>query len=461
MQLLLMVTDATALGFSFFLGYWLRSYVPLLSVPSDPPTFFNYLPLTVLFTLSVLFVFYFARMYHQRRAQSRFDIVWLIIQNISIGTVTAIALETLLFKNSALQFDYPRGVIVFAWGISIVGVMVGREAHGAVVRFLQRREIARDNVLVVGNSEVARSVVKNIRTNYSLGYNLVGVVTESGTGRVAKAEVVGSIEELPQLIDTFSVDQVIIAIPEATRKELVYLVTLCQRGEVDIKIYPDNFAFIAGTLTVDDLVGIPLLSVRDVSLRGWKLSLKRTVDILGAGVGLVLLSPFMLLIAFLIWWQDHGPIFFTQERVGLDGRPFPMLKFRTMIVNAERIAQWTVENDPRITRIGRFLRRTNLDELPQFINVLYGQMSLVGPRPEQRQFVEEFRRRFPRYSERHREKAGITGWAQVNGLRGDTPIDERLRADLYYVENWSLWMDFKIIVRTVWQTLTGRSPNAY
>ncbi|MFP4322716.1 MAG: exopolysaccharide biosynthesis polyprenyl glycosylphosphotransferase, partial [Anaerolineales bacterium] len=228
-----------------------------------------------------------------------------------------------------------------------------------------------------------------------------------------------------------------------------------------IKIYPDNFAFIAGTLTVDDLIGIPLLSVRDVALRGWKLSLKRMVDIAGAAFGLVVLSPIMLLIALLIWLQDRGPVFFTQERVGLDGRPFPMLKFRTMVVDAEQRAQWTTANDSRVTRVGQFIRPRNLDELPQLVNVLFGHMSLVGPRPEQVAFVEEFRKKYPRYGERHREKAGMTGWAQVNGYRGDTSIQERLRADLYYVENWSLWLDFKIIIRTVWQTLSGRSPNAY
>jgi exopolysaccharide biosynthesis polyprenyl glycosylphosphotransferase len=456
------VIDAAMLVLSFFLGYVMRSYVPILTTPTNPPTFLErYLPITTIFTISVLTVFYFTRMYHQRRIVSRFDLLWLITQNVSIGTIMAIALETLAFKNSGLQFDYPRGVIMYAWVFSIFLILIGRSFHRYLIYRLQQANIGRDNVVVVGHGEVARSIIKSIRQTPSLGYNLIGAVTETGRGRLAKTRVIGRIEDLPLIIDAFMVDQVIVAVPEATRKDLVYLVSLCQRGQVDVKIYPDNFSFIAGTLTVDDLIGIPLLSVRDVALRGWRLSLKRAVDILGAAIGLVLLSPLMVLLAFLIWYHDRGPIFFSQERVGLDGKPFPMIKFRTMVVNAEEHAKWTTPQDSRVTRMGRFMRPRNIDELPQLINVLFGHMSLVGPRPEQVGFVEEFRRKYPRYSERHREKSGMTGWAQVNGLRGDTSIEDRLRADLYYVENWSLWLDFKIIFRTIWQTLTGRNPNAY
>jgi exopolysaccharide biosynthesis polyprenyl glycosylphosphotransferase len=214
-------------------------------------------------------------------------------------------------------------------------------------------------------------------------------------------------------------------------------------------------------LTVDDLGGLPLLGVRDIALRGWKLSLKRGLDIVGAFFGLILLSPFLLLTSVLIYLSDRGPVFFCQERVGMDGKPFPMIKFRTMRRDAERLGKWTTPDDPRKTRLGVFMRRMNWDEFPNLINVLYGQMSLVGPRPEQKQFVEEFRETIPRYMERHREKSGMTGWAQVNGLRGDTSIEERLKYDLYYVENWSLWFDLKIILRTIAQTILFRNRNAY
>jgi len=200
---------------------------------------------------------------------------------------------------------------------------------------------------------------------------------------------------------------------------------------------------------------LPLLNVRDVALRGWRLSLKRVVDLLMSSIGLVLLSPLMMLIAALIKLESRGPVFFFQDRVGLDGKDFKIFKFRSMRANASEESQWTVAEDSRRTGLGRFIRRFSIDELPQLINVVLGDMSLVGPRPEQPQFVEKFQESIPRYMERHREKAGITGWAQVNGLRGDTSIEDRTRYDLWYVENWSLWLDFKIIIRTVFKVLSG------
>jgi len=198
--------------------------------------------------------------------------------------------------------------------------------------------------------------------------------------------------------------------------------------------------------------------VRDVALRGWKLTLKRIMDIVGASVALVLLSPLMLFMAILIKLDSPGPVFYVQERMGLDAKPFPMLKFRSMRQDADANGPgWTTKNDPRRTRFGAFIRRYSLDELPQLINVLLGHMSLVGPRPEQPYYVEQFRRSIPRYMERHREKAGITGWAQIHGLRGDTSIAERTKYDLWYIENWSLWLDIKILIKTLVRIFTDRS----
>ncbi|MBA3533140.1 MAG: exopolysaccharide biosynthesis polyprenyl glycosylphosphotransferase [Ardenticatenales bacterium] len=224
-----------------------------------------------------------------------------------------------------------------------------------------------------------------------------------------------------------------------------------------MKVFPDLFQFMAGEMTIGDLNGLPLLTVRDIALQGWKLGVKRLVDMLLSGMALVALSPLMLLIAILIKLESPGAVFFTQERMGLDARPFRLIKFRSMRQDAERHATWTTENDPRVTRLGRFIRKTSIDELPQFINVLLGEMSIVGPRPEQPQYVEQFQQSIPRYMDRHREKAGITGWAQVNGLRGDTSIYERTKYDLWYIENWSLTLDFKIMLRTAVKMLFDRS----
>jgi exopolysaccharide biosynthesis polyprenyl glycosylphosphotransferase len=226
-------------------------------------------------------------------------------------------------------------------------------------------------------------------------------------------------------------------------------------------VYPDVFQIMASEVQISDLDGLPLLTMRDVALRGWRRTLKRIVDIVISVAALIVLAPLMLALAILVKLESSGSAFYVQERMGLDARPFPILKFRSMRRGAEAGtgAVWARRDDPRRTRLGHFMRRYNLDELPQLINVLLGHMSIVGPRPERPEFVAEFRRHIPRYMERHREKAGITGWAQVNGLRGDTSIEERTKYDLYYIENWSLLFDFKIMTKTV---ISGfGDPNAY
>jgi exopolysaccharide biosynthesis polyprenyl glycosylphosphotransferase len=458
----LVIGDALMLSLAFVLGYFLRAELPLPAIPVNPPPLSNYLPMMIVHVVTILVVFYFGRMYHQRRAASRIDVGYAIAQNVSIGTLLAIALESLAFKNSGLELDYPRGVIVYAWLLGILFTILGRELQRLITIYLRDRGVGRDNVLIIGSGEVAQAVVEKIRFSPNLGYNIVGAVNGAPGTLIADVPIIGTTGQLPELIDQYEVDEVIIALPEASHRELVQLVSKCQRGKVSIKVYPDIFAYIAGGLTVDDLNGLPLLSVRDVALRGWKLSLKRAMDIVGSTIGLVLLSPFLVLTAILIKLESPGPVFFVQERMGLDGRPFPIIKFRSMRQDAERSGPgWTVQDDPRVTRVGRFLRATNWDELPNLINVFFGQMSLVGPRAEQPYYVERFREYIPRYMERHREKAGMTGWAQVNGMRGDTSIPERTKYDLWYVENWSLWLDIKIVLRTIFQTLSGRNRNAY
>jgi exopolysaccharide biosynthesis polyprenyl glycosylphosphotransferase len=450
------------LALAFLLGYLMRARLPLPAVPVDPPPFSNYVPMMIVHVVTIMFVFYVGRMYHQRRAVSRIDLGYAIAQNVSIGTFLGVAFETLAFKNSALELDYPRGVIVYAWLLGIAFTVMGRELHRQITIRLRDLGVGRDNVLIIGSGEVARTIAEKIRWSPHLGYNVIGAINGAPGTAVGDLPVIGTTGQIPEIIDDYEIDEVIIALPEASHRELVQLVSKCQRGKVNIKVYPDIFAYMTGGMSVDDLNGMPMLAVRDVALRGWKLSLKRGMDIVGSFIGLVMLSPFMTLTAILIKLESPGPVFFCQERMGLDGHPFPMIKFRSMRQDAEKEGPgWTKEGDPRITRVGVFMRKTNWDEITQLINVFFGQMSLVGPRPEQVYYVQRFREFIPRYMERHREKAGMTGWAQVNGMRGDTSILERTKYDLWYVENWSLWLDLKIVLRTVFQTFFGRSRNAY
>jgi len=253
---------------------------------------------------------------------------------------------------------------------------------------------------------------------------------------------------------------VIIALPEASHQELLSIIARCEDGRVNIKIFPDVFQIMAAEVNVGDLNGLPLLTMRDVALRGWRLTAKRIVDVVISAIVLVFISPLLMLIALIVKLDSPGPALYWQERMGLDARPFPCFKFRSMRQDAEAETGpvWATRDDPRRTRVGAYLRKYSLDELPQFINVFLGHMSLVGPRPERPVFVEQFRQQIPRYMERHQLKAGITGWAQANGLRGDTSIWERTKYDLYYVEHWSLWFDFKIMILTLLRFL--RDPAA-
>jgi Undecaprenyl-phosphate glucose phosphotransferase len=301
--------------------------------------------------------------------------------------------------------------------------------------------------------------LQKVQYTPNLGYSVVGFVDSNlGAKTVMGLPVLGAIEDLPCIIEKQEIREVIIGLPEATPEELVGIVSRCEREKVSIRVFPDVFQIMASEVTISDLGGLPLLTIRDVALRGWKLTLKRSVDIICSSLFLLFFSPLMMLTALAIKLDSPGPVFFVQERMGLDAKPFRMLKFRSMRHDAESNGPgWTTKNDARRTRVGAFIRRTSLDEFPQFINVLMGDMSIVGPRPEQPTYVEQFRQSIPRYMERHREKAGVTGWAQINGLRGDTSIAERTKYDLWYIENWSLWLDFKIMLRTAFRTFVDRS----
>ncbi len=458
--------DTVMASAAFILAYELRLAIPFPNQPVNVAGLLVYIPMMLAQVMSILAVFYFNRLYHLARATSRVDELYNIFGAVSIGTMLAVAISALTFKNTIFELDFPRAMILYAWLLSICLITVGREAHRRVWHYLRMRGFGRDRVLVVGSGDAAQAIVQKIQWSPYLGYDLVGVAhDEKGTHEFAGAPVLGHISDLSRIIEKHEIEEVIIALAEdSSRMDLVRVVSMCQRGSIAIRIFPDVFEFITTGVSIDDLGGVPLLNVRDIQLRGWKLSLKRALDIIGASILLVLFSPFMMLFALLIRIESPGSVFYCQERMGLDGRAFQIFKFRSMRQDAEAAGPgWTVKNDPRITRLGRWLRAKNIDELPQFINVLLGDMSLVGPRPERPIYVQSFRQSIPRYMERHREKAGLTGWAQVNGLRGDTSIAERTKYDLWYIENWSLWLDIKILVRTALQTIFGTSEehNAY
>ncbi len=452
------------LASAFVLAYRARNVLPLFTIPFEPPSLLMFLPTMLLHVGMVFVIFYVSQLYHLPRVVSRIDQARKVLGAVTVGSVLAFGIQGLILKGTDFEVDYPRALFFYAWVLSAVLVILGREVYRTGRLYLRKHGVDNDNLLIIGTGKIARDITVKIKSRSDLGYRIVGAVNNKtrAKGNLAGVPVIGTYADVPAIIDAYNVEQVIIALPDAQRTELVDLITMCQRGSVDIKVYPDMFAYMAGDLNVDELGGTPLITVRDIALRGWKLSLKRGLDIFGAFWGLVFFAPFMLLTAIWIRRESPGPAFHIQERMGLDGHPFPMIKFRSMRLDAEASGPgWTVANDPRRTRLGRIMRRTNWDEMPQLINVLLGHMSLVGPRPERPIYVQEFRDQIPRYMERHREKAGMTGWAQVNGLRGDTSIADRTAYDLWYVENWSLWLDIKIILRQVLQIVLRRDKNAY
>ena len=443
--------DIILIAGSFLAAFWLRATIAWPEALVEAASLQSYLGLMGLMLIILPLTLFYFKQYYIPRAVSRVDQFYAVFTAVTLGTLLAIA--TAVFAYSP-DFKFPRAMVFYAWAITIVLLMSGRILHQSIREWLQGRGLGKDRALIVGSDEMARIVLQRIIWSPQLGYDLIGVINgEDGHTEMLGVPVLGKANDLPRLIEELEIDEVIIAMPEKGHRETVKIIALCERGKVSIKIFPDIFQFVATQPTIDDLGGLPLLSVRDYAMRGYLLVFKRLFDILCSGIGLVIVSPIMLFVAIAIRLESPGSVFFVQERMGLDGKPFKILKFRSMRDDAENAGPgWTVDNDPRQTRLGRFIRKVDIDELPQLINVLLGEMSLVGPRPEQPHYVSQFRGLVPRYMDRHRAKAGMTGWAQVNGLRGDTSISERTKFDLWYIENWSLLLDIKIILRTVWKS---------
>ncbi|MFN8598325.1 MAG: undecaprenyl-phosphate glucose phosphotransferase [Anaerolineae bacterium] len=457
----LMVTDAVMIAFAFLIAYLLRAETAKVDPNVKLGAFSDYAGMLIVQVVAIIIVAFSSRLYHLVRAVSKIDEFYAVFGAGSIGTMMSVAVSTLLFKS--FEFDFPRVLIIYAWILTILLVTLGRWLYRAIQLRLQMNGVGRDRALIVGTGDIGQLVLDKIHGSPHLGYEVVGFVSKNGNGEIAEVNgvpVLGRAEALPQLIDQHQIDEVIIALPEAAHDEILDLISKCSKADLSIKVFPDLFQIIANQVSIDDLGGLPLLSIRDVRLRGWRVTVKRLMDFTGSAIGLVLISPLMFLVAIAIKLESPGSVFYVQERMGLDAKPFLMLKFRSMRQDAEANGPgWTKQNDPRRTRLGTILRKLNVDELPQLINVLIGDMSLVGPRPERPVYVEQFQRTIPRYMERHKEKAGMTGWAQVNGLRGDTSIAERTKYDLWYIENWSVLLDIKIIIRQVFRLFGDH--NAY
>jgi Undecaprenyl-phosphate glucose phosphotransferase len=465
MVAIFVLVDVIATNLAWILAYYLRFYsaavTEYLPVTKGIPPLTRYLLLLPLITVLWPAVLYFHGLYQVKRGRSRIDEFFAILFSVLIAAALTLGF-TLYIRvyyfyqpEVAPLWEYSQGVLAI---FVVLDVLALNAARGALRGYLQRMWAAGYNVkrvLVAGAGELGQTVAETILAHRELGYRVVGFVDDDpeAPGH-AGLSVLGRLDDTMAVASGHGVDQLYIALPLDEHAKLLRLIKSVSNECLDIKVVPDLIQYATIKAALEDLDGIPIISLNEVPLRGWSSMLKRVMDFVLGSVLLVLVTPVFAAIAFVIRWRGgRGPVLLRQERMTLDGKTFEIFKFRTMVDMAEKDTGpvWASAEDPRRTPVGIWLRRFNLDELPQLINVVLGDMSLVGPRPERPPFVRQFKERIPQYMVRHRVKSGITGWAQINGWRGNTSIEKRIEYDLYYIENWSLLLDVKILILTLFR----------
>ena len=448
--------DLFVVAACWLVAYVVRFYVlgpPLRSeIPPLYPYLLMLLPILVVWGVS----FRAFDLYRPRRIASHLSEAADLAKASSLGALVLVAVMTFLFR----EYEYSRVVIVYFWLLSIAAVWLARATFREALRFARRRGYNLRYAVVVGDGELAATVVSRLAARTDVGIEVLGVVGDDKEG-MGGARRLGGYSDLRAVLDAHVVDHVILALVHEDYGRLGGLLEAVGDEPVTIHVVPDLFRFASLRGGVEEFEGMPFIHLRDSPLHGWSQVTKRAFDLVFSCALLIGLAPVLLLLALGVKLTSRGPVLYRQERMGLDGQRFRMLKLRTMRVDAEVGTGpiWAAEDDPRRVPYGALLRRLSLDELPQFVNVLRGEMSVVGPRPERPFFVEQFRRTVPGYMLRHKVKSGVTGWAQVNGLRGNTSLEKRIQYDLEYIERWSLWLDVKIIVLTVVRIVFER--NAY
>ena len=441
---------------SWVAAYWIR--FRWLPAPLGVPSLERYLWFGAVLTPLALLVLRSFHIYRSARTARLSQELWTLVQGIAI--VTALAALASYFLSGELL---ARSVLLFFALLASASLCAAHLAIRVALRALRRRGRNLRHVLIVGTGELAERIARKMGAQPDYGFAVVGIVSAAAadTGkRIGDHEVIGAVAELPALVERTGAELVYLALARTEHEAELEALERLGDSTVAVRLVPDLARAFTLNASVEDFDGTPVVLVTETPEQGWNMVVKRGFDVLFAGLGLLLLSPALLAIAIWIKLDSAGPVFYVQERVGVNGRRFRMLKFRTMRTDAEASGpQWSRAADPRRTRAGAVLRRLSIDELPQLWNVLVGHMSLVGPRPEQPVFVDRFRASIPRYMLRHHVKSGITGWAQVNGLRGDTPLERRIEYDLYYIENWSMAFDMKILFLTFLRVF--RDASAY
>jgi Undecaprenyl-phosphate glucose phosphotransferase len=455
---LLFLSDLVVIGLCWVAAYFIRFATPFSPVPKGIPSIVPYLwlliPIMVVWGIS----FYSFNLYRPRRMGSH------LAEFIDIAKANTLSILVLVALTFFLQpFDFSRLVIVYFWLLNLVVLGCSRMVFREILRLFRRMGYNQRQGVIIGAGKLGQRVGATLRMHPELGLQIRGYLTRNAAkvGQVLEGiPVIGTFEHAAEIL-TCDVDMVFLCLPPEEESKAQRLMQCLSATTAEVKIIPSIYEFVTLRAEAEMFEGLPIITLQGSPLYGWNLLLKRMLDVCGATVALVVASPIALVLAVFIKLTSPGPVFYRQRRVGLDGKPFDIIKIRTMRLDAEAQTGpvWTRANDPRRTPIGAILRCTSLDEWPQFWNVLKGEMSIVGPRPERPEFIERFRAQIPQYNLRHKMKAGITGWAQINGFRGNTCWEKRLAYDMYYIEHWSLWLDLKIMIMTLWKGLWH--PQAY
>ncbi|HDP95921.1 MAG TPA: undecaprenyl-phosphate glucose phosphotransferase [Candidatus Aminicenantes bacterium] len=439
-------SDVLTIAAGFFLTFWLRFHSGLLGAPKGIPAFQKYL-LVLAFCMFFQVVYFASRgFYRIRLRQNRLDDLFATLANTLVCAVVTLLVFSYLNSYDFTGFEISHVFLALYVPVITAAIFLGRLAIFRFFRnvFMRRNGVSR--ILIAGDCELGRLMAEKLGNYTHFGIEVVGFLGD-GEG----SDILGGYDRLEKVVKNHQVTDLFIALPLSRIQTIESLIRRANNLLLDIRLIPDILQIASLKAGMEHIEGIPTINLGDIPLQGWRLFVKRGFDLAASFCGLVLLSPLFLIIALWVKLDSRGPVFYAQTRVGLDGRNFRMFKFRTMVQDAEKStgAVWSPPDDDRITRAGRVMRRYSLDEWPQLLNVLKGDMSLVGPRPERPEFVMEFRDNIPRYMLRHRVRTGMTGWAQVHGLRGNTPLDQRIEFDIYYIQNYTFRLDLEILWRTV------------
>ncbi len=456
---LLLVSDLGVITASWVGAFFLSSYYGPISAANGVPDFRASSIYLLLLLLTWPIVSKALGLYRTKRISSRISEIFDIIKACVISTLIMTSLTFFIH-----EYGFSRLMFIYFATISIVSLSSSRVLFRETLRFMRKKGYNQRYALILGSGGPARDLIEKIHASPETGVTIEGYMSakeECGGDNLSGVKNIGTYAQVREIITTREIDIVFIALSWDEQYLAQDIIMSIGDEIVDIKVMPSLYEFITIGSGVEDFNGLPIMNLQGSPLYGWNLLLKRATDITVASASLVVLSPLFLIIAILIKISSPGPVFYRQDRMSIGGDVFEMLKFRSMMVSAEKEtgAVWAKKDDPRKTSLGSALRKTSLDELPQLFNVLKGNMSLVGPRPERPIFITEFRKNIPNYMLRHKMKAGITGWAQINGWRGNTSIDKRIDCDLYYIENWSLTLDFNILIKTIFKGFINR--NAY